>query len=145
MRKPLLISLNRGDRIYVNGAVIRVDRRVGFEFLNDVRFLLQQHVLKAEEATTPLRQLYFLVQAIVLDAKPDGPAHAMSRTVLAELAGTVTDIDLLAGLAEVAGLFERERYFEVLRALRTLVSVEQAVLDRGTSTRSRQEEIEHAG
>lgn len=145
MRKPLLISLNRGDRIYVNGAVIRVDRRVGFEFLNDVRFLLQQHVLKAEEATTPLRQLYFLVQAIVLDPKPDTPAHAMSRTVLSELARTVTDIDLLAGLAEVAGLFERERYFEVLRGLRTLFPVEQAVLDRGASVRSRHEEIEHAG
>lgn len=128
MKKPFMITLNRGDRIYVNGAVIRVDRRVSFELLNDVSFLLQQHVLKVDEATTPLRQLYFLVQAIILEPKADNPAHAMSQEVLRELARTCQNVELLTGLAEVAGLFERERYYDALRALRALFPVEARIL-----------------
>ena len=128
MKKPLMISLNRGDRIYVNGAVIRVDRRVSFEFLNDVTFLLQQHVLKVEDATTPLRQLYFLIQAIVLDPRSENPANRMSREVLCDLAKTCRNVELLAGLADVAGLFEREHYYEALRALRALFPVEARIL-----------------
>lgn len=128
MKKSLQIALNRGDRIYVNGAVIKVDRRVSLEFMNDVTFLLQQHVLKAEQATTPLRQLYFLIQAIIIDPRPDNPANEMSRAVLAELARASANVDLLAGLAEVAGLFERERYYDALRGLRALYPIEASVL-----------------
>lgn len=143
MKKALQIWLNRGDRIYVNGAVIKVDRRVSLEFLNDVTFLLQQHVLKAEEATTPLRQLYFLVQAIVIDPRPENPAHAMSRTVLSELARTSGSIGLLAGLAEIAGLFERERYYEALRQIRNLYPVEAQILAPAANVERK--ELAHAG
>ena len=55
--KSFRISLKPAERIYINGAVIRVDRRVSLEFLNDVQFLLENHVLQAEQANTPLRQL----------------------------------------------------------------------------------------
>ena len=54
------ISLKAGERIYINGAVVRVDRKVSIELMNDVVFLLEAHVLQAEETTTPLRQLYFV-------------------------------------------------------------------------------------
>ena len=40
MKKPMCISLRGGERIYVNGAVLRVDRKVTLELINDVAFLL---------------------------------------------------------------------------------------------------------
>src|SRR5690606_1917209 len=58
MNNTLKISLKANEKIYVNGAVIKADRKVSLEFLNDVQFLLQSHVLQPEEASTPLRQLY---------------------------------------------------------------------------------------
>jgi flagellar protein FlbT len=45
VKKGLHISLRPGERIYVNGAVLKVDRKVAIEFLNDVTFLLEHHVL----------------------------------------------------------------------------------------------------
>ena len=56
MKGGFKISLRANERIYVNGAVIKVDRKTSLEFLNNVQFLLENHVLQAEDATTPLRQ-----------------------------------------------------------------------------------------
>ena len=53
------ISLRAGERIYINGAVLRAERKLTFELLNNASFLLENHIIQAEEATTPLRQLYF--------------------------------------------------------------------------------------
>lgn len=53
MSRPLRLSLRAGERIYMNGAVLRVDRKVSLELLNDASFLLEAHVLQAEAATTP--------------------------------------------------------------------------------------------
>jgi len=50
MKNVLHISLRPGERIYVNGAVLKVDRKVSIEFLNDVTFLLEQHVLLPDDA-----------------------------------------------------------------------------------------------
>ena len=77
------LSLRAGERIYINGAVLRVDRKVTLELMNDVTFLLEQHVMQPEQATTPL-QLYFIVQIMLIEpAKAEqarnlfeGPASA---------------------------------------------------------------------
>ena len=45
----MFIHLKRGEKLYVNGAVVRVDRRTSLEFLNDVTFLLENHVMQAED------------------------------------------------------------------------------------------------
>jgi flagellar protein FlbT len=41
MKNTLKISLKPNEKIYLNGAVIRVDRKVTLELLNDVQFLLE--------------------------------------------------------------------------------------------------------
>jgi len=76
MKSSLRISLKSGERIFINGAVLRVDRKVSLEFLNDVTFLLENHVLQPEDATTPLRQLYFIVQMMLIN--PEGADQSMN-------------------------------------------------------------------
>ncbi len=39
MKNTLKLSLKANEKIYVNGAVLRFDRRTSVEFLNDVNFL----------------------------------------------------------------------------------------------------------
>ena len=41
------ITLRAGERIYINGAVLRVDRKATLELLNDATFLLETHVMQA--------------------------------------------------------------------------------------------------
>ncbi len=78
MKNTLKISLKPNEKIYVNGAVIRTDRKVTLEFLNDVQFLLENHVLQPEDASTPLRQLYFIVQVMLMSS---GRCGARARYV----------------------------------------------------------------
>jgi len=49
MNSGLKITLRAGERIFVNGGVLKVDRKVSIELMNDVIFLLEQHVMKPVE------------------------------------------------------------------------------------------------
>ncbi|MGO7646030.1 flagellar biosynthesis repressor FlbT, partial [Rhizobium ruizarguesonis] len=39
MKSTLRLYLKAGEKVLINGAVMRVDRKVALEFLNDVAFL----------------------------------------------------------------------------------------------------------
>jgi flagellar protein FlbT len=124
----LKISLRAGERIFVNGAVLKPDRKVTLEFLNSVTFLLEQHVLKPEDTTTPLKQLYFMVQSAIIDPKVADAALEMARGSLKLLRTTFTSADVLAELAIVDDLLGRGRNFECLRVIRKTFPLEEAIL-----------------
>jgi flagellar biosynthesis repressor protein FlbT len=115
----MFIHLKRGEKLYVNGAVLRVDRRTSLEFLNDVTFLLENHVMQSEEATTPVRQLYFVVQSMLMDPGKAAMTaelykHMSFRTRNeSEDQTTKTQIDL-ADRKVAEG-----RYFDALKLLRS--------------------------
>ncbi|MBG1233177.1 flagellar biosynthesis repressor FlbT [Aestuariivirga litoralis] len=61
------IHLKRNEKLFLNGAVIRLDRRGSIELLNDAQFLLEAHVMQQEDAKQPLQQIYFIVQSMLMD------------------------------------------------------------------------------
>lgn len=128
MKKSMHISLRAGEKIYLNGAVLRADRKVTLELLNDVTFLLESHVLQVEDTTTPLKQLYFVVQSLLVDPANAMPARALFFRQLAALLTTFSNPAILATLDEAARLVSEDRAFEALRALRGLFPLEEAVL-----------------
>jgi flagellar protein FlbT len=79
------IWLRAGEKLYINGAVLRVDRKVSLELLNDATFLLEAHVMQAADATTPLRQLYFVVQLMLMDPRDLSAAKDLFRTSIEKL------------------------------------------------------------
>ena len=119
------ITLRAGERLYLNGAVIRLDRKATIELLNDAAFLLENHVIQASDATTPLRQIYFVLQVMLMD-----PSSARSTT---ELLNALIDKALCAfetpeiktGLKAIAGSIARSRQFEAMKSLRALYRLEQ--------------------
>lgn len=132
MKKNLQISLKPGERIYINGAVLRVDRKVSIEFLNDVTFLLEHHVLHPEDTRTPLRQLYFIIQTALIDPANSADACAMFRGSHASLLASFENGAIRQGLAEVRELFERGRLFDALKMLRSLFAIEDGILAQGS-------------
>ena len=128
MKNTLKITLKANEKIYVNGAVIRTDRKVSLEFLNDVHFLLEGHVLQPEDATTPLRQLYFIVQVILMN--PDGASDAreMLRRSLPLLLASFSDEQILSSLKHVDRLVSEGHVYEALKALRALYPREALIL-----------------
>ena len=119
------LTLRAGEKLYINGGVIRVDRKVTIELLNDVTFLLQSHVLQAEEATTPLRQIYFAVQVLLMDPTAASYAVELAAKLIAAAAIAYRTPQILVGLSSIGELLIRQRYFETLKALRALYPLEQ--------------------
>jgi flagellar biosynthesis repressor protein FlbT len=122
------LSLRAGERIFINGAVLRVDRKVSIELLNDATFLLENHVLQVEDATTPLRQLYFVVQAILIDPSSSERARVMFRDLYASIAGSISSVEIVASLKGVADLVETGRTFDALKIIRGLFQAENNLL-----------------
>ena len=127
------ISLRRGEKIYINGAIFRVDRKVCIELLNDVSFLLENHVMQAADATTPLRQLYFVIQMMLMTPSERAAPLAMYRDMESALRQATSDARILDGLTKVSELIDEERLFDALKTTRTLFPVEQEILGGGES------------
>ncbi|MFI4996020.1 MAG: flagellar biosynthesis repressor FlbT [Hyphomicrobiales bacterium] len=122
------ISLRSGEKIYLNGAVIRVDRKVSIEILNDVTFLLEAHVLQPQDTTTPLRQLYFVVQTMLIDPASADHARDMFKQSIGLMLEAYANPQIVAGLRSVESLVQQDRRFEALKTIRTLFPAEAAIL-----------------
>jgi flagellar biosynthesis repressor protein FlbT len=125
----LKVHLKPNERVYINGGVIKVDRKVTIELLNEVVFLLEGHILQEEQATTPLRQLYFIVQSMLMEPKNEPIARQMYEQSHQALIMTFRNQDVLDGLTEVKALMERGRTFEALRRIRALFPLEDEILE----------------
>jgi flagellar biosynthesis repressor protein FlbT len=131
MKKPICISLRGGERIYVNGAVLRVDRKVTLELINDVTFLLESQVMQVTDATTPLRQLYFVVQLMLMSPQDVEHAKTVYRQQRSGLLAATQNAEILSGLEQIEKLVESKRYYEALRRIRALFEIEQLILAGG--------------
>jgi len=128
MKKPMCISLRAGERIYVNGAVLRADRKVTLELINDVAFLLENQVMQVADASTPLRQLYFIVQLMLMSPHDVEDAKAVYREQRCALLAVTENAEILSGLEVIEELVEAKRYYDALRKIRALFDVEQSIL-----------------
>ncbi len=67
--------------------------------MNDATFLLESHVMQAEDATTPLRQLYFAAQTMLIESRPGCAARAIYDGIRDGLLVTTGEPVLRDGLA----------------------------------------------
>lgn len=119
----LKLHLRANERLFVNGTVLAVDRPTALTLLGRADFLREAHVMQAEDATTPLRRLYFAVQAIVLD--PEARREAMDAGARIErLLAAARTPALVAGLLDARRALESGRPFHALKALRPLFAIE---------------------
>ena len=128
--KPFCINLKSGERIFINGAVLRVDRKVSIEFLNDVTFLLEAHVMQPEQTTTPFRQLYFIVQTMAIDPANAASARRLFDQSCRDIYEASPGGSLRAALMEVRQSVDAKRYYDALKTLRSCFPLEDQILNR---------------
>jgi flagellar biosynthesis repressor protein FlbT len=119
------IHLKRNEKLFLNGAVIRLDRRGSIELLNDAQFLMENHILQQENAKTPLQQLYFIAQTMLMD-----PANAHFTMYLfdsyVEKLGTLKlSAEYLNLIQHVRGLVASCNYYGALKSLRQAFHLDQ--------------------
>lgn len=115
----MFIHLKRGEKLYVNGAVLRVDRRTSLEFLNDVSFLLENHVMQADDATTPLKQLYFVAQTMLMDPANAGMTTELYKHLSHRVRVGCANEKILESLDIADKKVVEGRYFDALKFLRS--------------------------
>ena len=128
MKSTLKISLKPGEKIYINGAVLRADRKVSLELMNDVQFLLENHVLQPENASTPLRQLYFILQVMLMNPAGAVEARAMFRRSLPLLLASFEDEQINSALKQIDRMVGEDHIYEALKAIRALYPLERRAL-----------------
>jgi len=115
------------ERIYVNGAVIKFDRKTSFEFLNDVQFLLESQVLQAADADTPLKCLYFMIQIHLISPSEKEAANQMFSQQLYQMLQTYSDPVILSELKNIDRLVTESRFHEAMKTLRSLYPLEHRI------------------
>lgn len=125
----LRISLRDGEKIVVNGAVMRSVGRTEIVVENNVSIMRGREVMSPEEAVTPARQLYFHTMMAYVD--PAGPeAHqeqileALKKVMALLVTQEAAAISLTFG-QHVA----RFEFYKALRECRQLMRLEDAVLE----------------
>lgn len=119
------ITLRAGEKIYINGAVLRVDRKVIIELMNDATFLLENHVMQADEATTPLRQIYFVIQVMLMDPSSANSTSQIAFSLIKKSIEIFDNKEIVEGLKNIFELIEKSRYFESLKLIRGLYYIEK--------------------
>ncbi|MEZ0169664.1 flagellar biosynthesis repressor FlbT [Microvirga sp. TS319] len=120
MTAKMRFSLKAGERIFINGAVLTVSQKVTLSLLNDARFLLESHVLQLADATTPMRQLYFVVQSLLINPQEEEKGMLAFRTMHEAVSMVATDESVKGELKRVEGFVLAGRMFEALKVIRNL-------------------------
>lgn len=118
------VYLKANDRIFVNGAVMRVDRKTTLEFLNDVDFLLQSQILQPEKADTPLKQLYYVVQIMLMAPNDTDAAFSVFRSQVPALLQNFTDKKIIGDLKIIDQLVHEKKFHSAMKLIRDLFKLE---------------------
>jgi flagellar biosynthesis repressor protein FlbT len=128
MKSTFKVALRANERLYINGAVISCDRKTCIEFLNDVNFLMENHVMQAAQATTPLRQLYFVIQVMLMSPQDVASAFELYRIQLPATLSAFSHQAILSQVKDADRLVHEARYYEAMKALRAVFSLEDQIM-----------------
>jgi flagellar biosynthesis repressor protein FlbT len=145
---PLQVKLKAHERVVINGAMIEnaSDRGVLLLLTNRASVLLEKDMMRPEQMDSPLRQLYFQVQAIHLDpAKRDVLLPRVLALGEAQLPG-LTAVDAALGeiLRETLAFTKEGKYPEALFSLQRVIGKPGAAANDTRAPRPRDERLEAA-
>lgn len=129
---PLKLNLKPGERLVINGAVIRnADRRhvLMVETHSDV--IRGKDLLEADAAATPVSKVYYLIQTVLTQAATREKLVPVIQRDLATLA-TVFGGDKVAHIFEAANYVSQSDYYKALTELRPVLRHEELLIQRSS-------------
>lgn len=84
--------------------------------------------MSVEKATSPLRQLYFIVQMLLMNPGDRTAATALFQETMPRMLRTYNEPAVHDALVRTARMVEEARYFEALKILRLAFSHDDALL-----------------
>ena len=133
----LIIDLKPGEKILIGDAVITNDQqRTRLHISGDAPILREKDVMKEEEADTPCKKIYFLVQCMYLARAPRVYFDKYFALVkeIQDAAPTVTLFIMKINDMIIEGM-----YYKAMKEARELLAHEAELLDNVTKQQPRRE------
>lgn len=126
----LRLTLKPNERVLINGCVVRnSDRRQTLTIENTADIVREAHLLRENEARTPVKEVYFFIQASLLDAKVREKLVPVVLTKLAQLT-TVFHDDMSNRIMEAASFVSQADFYKAMRCLQPVMAYEEKLLER---------------
>lgn len=122
----LVIDLKPKEKIIVGNAVITNDnQRTRLHIEGDAPILRERDVMREEDATSPCKRIYFIIQLMYL-AKDPTEVYDMYFSSLREVQEAAPSTALL--LADISQHILGGHYYKALREARKLIDYEQELM-----------------
>lgn len=123
----LIIDLKPGEKILIGTAVITNDsQRTRLHISGDAAILREKDVMKEEEATSPCKKIYFLVQCMYLAADP--------KVYFDKYFGLIREIQAAAPTSslffmKINDMILEGSYYKAMKEARELIKHEEELIE----------------
>jgi len=126
----LILKLAPNERFIANGVVIENgDRRCRLNILTPGSSVLRlRDALHPSQATTPVRKVCYIAQLVLAGEADPSEARAQLAQGITQLKGVFTESDLSEKLDRAAADVAEDKFYPALRALRSLIPVEDRLI-----------------
>jgi flagellar protein FlbT len=127
---PLKLKLGANERLVVNGAVlVNGAYRTTIVVRNYAHIMREKDVLQVEDANTPTKRVYLLVQSMLMTPPPTPEIVSAYRLAHGQLMGCFARQQDLELLEDVDRLVEEGDYYKALTRLHPLIAYEAVLLN----------------
>ena len=126
----LVLKLAPGERVLVNGAVLENgDRRARLTLITPNAHVLRlRDAIHPNDANTPVKRVAYIAQLAVAGECDEAEARRQILVGVDQLAGVFEDPESTAALDAAAAHTMNGRFYQALRALRTLIPREALIM-----------------
>jgi flagellar biosynthesis repressor protein FlbT len=126
----LRISLRDGEKVIVNGAVLRSTGRTNLSVESKAAILRGRDMMDAQEANTPATRLYHACISAYIDPERSEAHHENIVAALTDVMATLHLPVAKAAAASFAHLVAMADYYRALADCRSLIAIERAADSR---------------
>ena len=125
----LRLTLKPNERVLINGCVVRnSDRRQLLVIENHADIVREADLLDEAEARTPVKEVYFFIQAALLDPTKQKKLVPIVQKKLGQLVPVFHD-EVGEHIFEAASHVAKGDFYKAMRALRSLIEYEEQLFD----------------
>lgn len=126
---PLKITLKPNERIIIDGAVITNGNTPSDLLIeNNVPVLRQKNIMSEQDADSPCRRIYFVIQLMYVDTQNLETYHNMYWDLVRDLVEVAPS--MLNLIDQISEYILNTDYYQALKLTRELIDYEEEVINR---------------
>lgn len=126
----LKLRLKPCERVVINGCVLQNDnRRHTLTVSNFAHIIRGSDIMQEEEADTPVRRAYFVIQSMLLDPGAAEQYSSIITGIMAKLYNAFVHPEMQDRIMQAMQNVSERDYYKALACLRPVMQYEETVLD----------------